>query len=95
MIKFAESNGWELLDSITIAAHGDQTEHYKITNADDWALRILKQEMLPVSKDSLVQVFIFKTGWIWVLDTAATERTGFVSISRDGRDLNIYHFWGQ
>ena len=106
VIDFATKNGWELVDSSKFLAdslvgwtYGNKNifplssegfvPHYTMTTSEF--------EHFPRWTTSGLSVFAFKTGWVSIQPGTdnSNEINGFVTISDNGKEISVYHLWGE
>lgn len=97
LIEFADKNDWKLLDSISFSEDTLTKNSFSKLKNDDYSLYILNESILPKLKSNDNQIFIFKTTWLAVEPGNAREsfENGFAIINSDGRELKIFHLWGE
>jgi hypothetical protein len=91
--EFATKNGWKLIDSLTInKATKSKFDIFK----NEYSEQIFTTKVLPNIKTETI-IYIYKTGWIAVKpgNTDETEINGFVTLSSDKTELDVYHIWGE
>ena len=97
LIDYASKNDWSLIDSITLRTDSLNVETLTKLKNDDYSLAILKETVVPNIKPNNSKLFIFKTTWLSVEPGNAREtfENGFAVLNSEGRELKIYHFWGE
>ncbi len=102
--NFALTNGWTLVDSISYKA-----EEFKNITKDNNASFIIRvgpfepsseenflEYNLPRWTSSDLTLYKFKTNWLIFSPGTenSTEINGFILISKDGKEMTVYHLWG-
>jgi len=97
LIEFADKNDWKLLDSISFSADTLTKNSFSKLKIDDYSLCILNESILPKLKSNDNKIFIFKTTWLAVEPGNAREtfENGFAVLNSNGKELKIYHLWGE
>ncbi|MGA9213038.1 hypothetical protein [Kaistella sp.] len=97
LIEFAKKNDWMLVDSISFSADNLINSNQIKLQIDDYSLYILKENILPKLKSNDKKVLIFKTTWLSIEpgNNRETFENGFAIIDSHGKELKIYHFWGE
>ena len=104
VIVFTSSNDWELVDSIKY-----QDEQFKNWNNNGKRSFIIEVGPFdPSTEDNLLKevprwtnsdltLYKFETGWIILYPgtDSSTEVNGFITLSEDGREMTVYHLWGE
>jgi len=106
VVDFASSNDWQLVDSMEFRE--EQFRNWR--NDDDkpsfiievgpfkpaTGNRVLKEEFPRWTNSDLV-LYKFKTGWTMLYPgtDSSTEVNGFVTLSKNGREMTVYHLWGE
>ena len=101
VIAYAEDNDWELKDTVTIPAerlsnwkNGSQPAFpftYDGTFEDIDLIHPFKRW---ITTDVILYRFITGNCAIDAMDEKTWEN-GYILISKDGRELSVYHFWGE
>jgi len=94
-LKFANKNGWELIDSLEIRNNDFNSD--KTTNLDKYSIEIIKNEIIPKILNQNSKIFIFKTGWIRIKpgNEIETQQNGFLVFDSVNKTYNIFHNWGE
>lgn len=102
IVDFAKQNGWERVDTISIA--GDVTKTWmNFTNPvfpftyTDFSDYEHLDFRFPRWIDSDVVIHRFKTGWVALEPGNAkqTDINGYIVVSADKRQFSVYHIWGE
>ena len=105
VLDFTSSNGWSFIDSTLY--HEQELKNWRHEgkpcftvqvgpfepSSDD---RFLEQDF-PRWTSTDVTLLRFKTGWLIFYPGAdnSTEVNGFITLSVDGREMTVYHLWGE
>lgn len=101
LIAFALKNGWEVHDSLNIsrdALKSWESEGPKFPfSYKDFIINDSRNLVFPrwITTDS--KLYRFTTGWV-ALEPGTnieTNKNGYILISSNGKDLSIYHLWGE
>jgi hypothetical protein len=102
---FAKKNHWTLVDSSHY--NSDQTNKWTYDNKAVFPLTStgfshtiennIQLEHFPRWFGGQVTVFKFKTGWVTIEPGThnSIEENGFVVINSDGKQMAVYHLWGE
>jgi len=103
IFDFASSNGWSLIDSVKYQA--EESENSKGSSITiqvgpfetDASSEVFLEQDFPRWTNTGLTLYKFKTGWvIFYPDTnSSTEINGFISVSENGREMAVYHLWGE
>lgn len=104
VIDFTSLNDWELVDSIKY--NEGQFKNWKNDGKPSFIIdvgpfgpatdeKVLREEFPRWTTSDLL--YKFKTGWIILYPgtDSSTEVNGFVTLSTDGREMTVYHLWGE
>ncbi len=101
VIDFATENGWQITDSIFFSANDlikwdFNGPTFPFTYAD-FSEEDMQASTFPRWITSDVRLYRFKTGWIAVEPGNArdTENNGYIVIGADGKEMSVYHLWGE
>jgi len=101
LISYANKNGWQLIDSFELSADAlstwrgkDPTFPFTYTDFLDSTMMITA---FPRWIETDVTLYRFKTGWIVVEpgNLRETDTNGYIILSKDGKQLSVYHLWGE
>lgn len=94
-LKFANENGWKLIDSIEIT--NNELNKNKLRNLDKYAEEIIIEEILPKISNQNSKIFIFKTGWIRIKpgNEIETEQNGFLVSEDNSKTFKLFQNWGE
>lgn len=97
LILIAEKNEWKFIDSLSISADTLTNSSPSTQKLDDYSLVLLKQKILPILASDDVRILVFKTHWLAIEPGNAREtfENGFAVINKEGKELKIFHFWGE
>lgn len=105
VIDFTSSNDWELVDSIqydegqfkTWQNDGKPTFIIEVRPFKPETDKYVLREEFPRWTTSDLILYKFKTGWtlLYPGTDSWTEVNGFVTLSKDGREMTLYHLWGE
>ena len=94
-LKFANENGWNLIDSIEIQSK--KINEIELKKIDKYAIEVIEQEILPELQDENSKIYIFKTGWIRVKpgNEIETEQNGFLISNSNNKSFEVIQKWGE
>ncbi len=97
--KFAKENGWEYVDSVVIPADTLakwKEGGFKFSYTDDF-WEGYSNKLFPLKIVSNSKLLRFKTGIIAVEPGNANETdvNGYVLVSDNGKQMAVYHLWGE
>ena len=104
IIDFTSSNDWQLVDSIDYQE--EQLRNWKNNDKPSFIINLgpfepstdenLTEEF-PRWTNSDLTLYKFKTGWIILYPgtDSSTEVNGFITLSKDGKEMTVYHLWGE
>lgn len=92
IVDFATKNDWCLVDSIDVV----DSEIFN-DREEDYSLFIVNKYVLPRITAENVTIYVFTTGWLAIKPGNAEEtlNNGFVVLSKDRKQLMLYHLWGE
>ena len=105
VLDFARKNDWTLIDSSHF--NDDQTNKWTYNNIavfpltsigfSDTLLNDAHLTDFPRWFGGQVVVYTFKTGWVTIEPGTdnSMEQNGFIVINNNGREMAVYHLWGQ
>ena len=105
MLDFTSSNGWSLVDSIKYS----EQELNNQRSGDKPSFTVQAGPFEPSSEnvfldqdfarwtDTDLTLFKFKTGWLIFYPGTdnSTQVNGFITLSDNGREMTVYHLWGE
>ena len=106
IIEFATKNGWTFIDSSIYSAADLKTwtffekQIFPLSHEgfNPRMTQLIKTyEYFPRRTKSDVCVLQFKTGWVSILPGTdeSNEINGFVMITKDQKEMSVYHLWGE
>lgn len=105
LLDYTSSNGWSLIDSIKY--RGEEIRTWQNKGKPSFTVQAGPFE--PSSDENFMELafprwtntdltlYVFKTGWLIFYPGTdnSTEVNGFVTISDDGKEMTVYHSWGE
>jgi hypothetical protein len=103
VINITSANEWELVDSI--GYQEKQFQNWQNNGKPTFIIEVgpfepptdesFLREESPRWTNSDLTLYKFKTGWIilYPRTDSSTEVNGFITLSKDGTEMTVYHLW--
>ena len=104
--NYAVKNGWEAVKNIEVKTA--ELSNWNYNNKPIFPLSYEGFTKAPTTTQTIyekfprwintdLQVYMFSTGWITVEPgtNETNEINGFVVLSNDGKEMSVYHLWGE
>lgn len=106
VIDYAVKNGWKVVKSVEVNA--TELNSWNYNNKPIFPLSFEGFTKMPSTNQAIyekfarwintdLQVYMFRTGWIIVEPgtNETNEINGFIVLNNEGKEMSVYHLWGE